>query len=103
MSIFKEIIQEIHEQICHDVDGNCDECPRFISKRCEAEEAKAPKGWIKLENDMYINASKIVGVCLRSGGTVAATEIYTMGAEDNPWLVDESIDEIIKKLKRHRY
>lgn len=65
----------------------------------------APKGWIKLkmeaiENDVYINTSTIVGVSVRNGVSGAFTEIYTIGAEDSPWLVDESIDEVIKKIER---
>jgi hypothetical protein len=30
----------------------------------------------------------------------AFTEIYTIGAEENPWLVDESIDEVVKKIEK---
>jgi len=102
MRIFKEIIQEIHEQICHDVDGNCDECPKFISKRCCAE-TKAPKGWIKLRmeaigNDLYINTSTIVGLSVQNGVNETLTEIYTIGAEDDPWLVEESIDKVMEKI-----
>lgn len=65
----------------------------------------APKGWIKLkmnaiENDVYINTSTIVGVSVRNGVSGALTEIYTIGAEDSPWLVDESIDEVMDKIKK---
>lgn len=65
----------------------------------------APKGWIKLKmegigNDVYINTSTIVGLSTRSGMPGAFTEIYTIGAEDNPWLVEESIDKVMEKIKK---
>ena len=68
-------------------------------------ESDAPKGWIKLkmeaiENDVYINTSTIVGVSVRNGVPGAFTEIYTIGAEDNPWLVEESIDKVMEKIKK---
>ena len=105
------------DKICSDILlGNCDECPAFISKHCQEyckteETGKAepkapnntPKGWIKLkatENDIYINTSTIVGLSVRSGASGAFTEIYTIGAEENPWLVDESIDAVIEKIKK---
>jgi hypothetical protein len=28
----------------------------------------------------------------------AITKVYTVGAEDSPWVVDESIDEVIEKI-----
>jgi hypothetical protein len=114
--------EQITDLFCED----CDKCPSFIFERCdlwkngflewlneEASEPKdaqsdaqsdAPKGWIKLKmeaigNDVYINTSTIVGVSVRNGASEALTEIYTIGAEDSPWLVDESIDEVMKKIE----
>jgi hypothetical protein len=65
----------------------------------------APNGWIKLKmvaigNDIYINTSTIVGLSTRSGASETLTEIYTIGAEDDPWLVEESIDGVIEKIKK---
>ena len=71
------------------------------------ESGNAPKGWIKLkttidltEKTLYFNVSKIVCV----GHPIFAcphnvTPVYTIGTEDNPWLVDESIDEVMEKIK----
>ena len=58
----------------------------------------APNGWIKLKaamRDIYINASKIVAL---GESAKAITKVYTVGAEDNPWVVDESIDDVIEKI-----
>ena len=60
----------------------------------------APRGWIKLKTlgkVIYINASKIVALTDSSDGTV--TKVHTVGAEDNPWMVDESIDAVMEKIK----
>ena len=103
------MFDEIKVKVCDFLINDCDICPKFISSRCqencndEEAETKAPKGWIKLkatENDIYINTSKIVGLSVRSGVSGAFTEIYTIGAEENPWLVDESIDEVVKKIEK---
>ena len=66
----------------------------------------APKGWIKLKtatSDIYINVSKIVALThmMQANGVSAKaiTKVYTVGAEDNPWIVDESIDEVMKKIE----
>lgn len=104
-------------EYCYDIDANCDECPSFIFEHCKIKEAKeteeaeakatkgTPKGWIKLKmeaigDDVYINTSKIVGLSVRNGASGAFTEIYTIGAKDSPWLVDESIDEVMKKIEK---
>ena len=107
---------QIRDMFCE----NCDKCPNFIFERCDAgkngfaawlnEEAKTqkdapedvPKGWIKLKitnSDIYIDASKIVGLSL-CPSNANVTAVYTIGAEDDPWLVDDSIDEIMKKIKK---
>jgi hypothetical protein len=69
------------------------------------EPKDTPRGWIKLKaatSDIYINASKIVALthATRANGASAKaiTKVYTVGAEDNPWVVDESIDEVIEKI-----
>lgn len=115
MSIFKNIIQEISDQICYDVDHDCDKCPSFISKHCKAEEdedagSKAPndvpKGWIRLitiRGDIFMNASKIVSLGIPDPATASegvATVIYTVGAEDDPWYVCDSIETVMEKIKR---
>jgi hypothetical protein len=104
------------EAFCNEI-GSCDKCPPTISKHCDEafkamedwkkpqEPKDAPKGWIKLKmvaigNDIYINTSTIVGLSTRSGASETLTEIYTIGAEDDPWLVEESIDGVIEKIKK---
>lgn len=60
----------------------------------------APRGWIKLSDDTYINVSKIVGLTVRRGGPGAATAIYTIGAEDSPWIVNDSVEEVMEKIAK---
>lgn len=66
----------------------------------------APKGWIKLKakgDDIYINVSKIVGISLPLPPYVSnkpLTAIYTVDTEKVPWIVDESIDEVMKKIEK---
>ena len=107
---------QIRDMFCE----NCDKCPSFIFERCDAgkngfvewlnEEAKtqkdaqsdAPKGWIKLNTSysvIYLDASKIVGIG-QSTLDADITGIYTIGREDSPWLVCNSIDEIIEKIEK---
>lgn len=107
---------QIRDMFCED----CDKCPSFIFERCDAgkngfaewlnDEAKtqkdasreAPKGWIKLKitnSDIYIDASKIVGLS-QSPSNASVTEVYTIGGEDSPWLVDDSADEVIEKIEK---
>jgi hypothetical protein len=104
------------EAFCNEI-GSCDKCPPTISKHCDEafkamedwkkpqEPKDTPRGWIKLKaatSDIYINASKIVALthATRANGASAKaiTKVYTVGAEDNPWVVDESIDEVIEKI-----
>ena len=110
-----EVLKHVSEGYCYDIDANCDECPPSISKHCkiketEGAEAKAPKdatedvpkGWIKLKitnSAIYIDASKIVGLS-QNPSNAKVTEVYTIGGEDSPWLVDDSVDEIIEKIKK---
>jgi hypothetical protein len=106
---------------------NCSACPHSFRECCNNgekngfeewlnEEAKMPKdapknvprGWIKLKtiaNDIiYIDVSKIVGLGNVTPGTGlatgAVTEVYTIGAEDEPWFVYDSIEEIVEKIKK---
>ncbi len=66
------------------------------------------KGWIKLKRvrgDIYIEASRIVGLGPTSTDEYyimngAATKVYTRGAEDEPWFVYDSVEEIIEKIKK---
>ena len=61
-----------------------------------------PNGWIMLNTSysvMYIDASKIVGIG-QSTLDANITGVYTIGREDSPWLVCNSIDEIIEKIKK---
>jgi hypothetical protein len=48
---------------------------------------------------MYIDASKIVGLG-QSTLDANITGVYTIGKEDSPWLVCNSIDEIIRKIEK---
>ena len=81
------------------------------SERCIGKEQNdAPKGWIKLksivnaDDALYVKASTIVGV----GHTVnvdnisgrVVTAVWTKYAEDDPWLVYDSIDEVIEKIEK---
>jgi hypothetical protein len=56
------------------------------------------------DNTLYIKASKIVGVGHSanadniSGRVVTA--VYTSYTEDDPWLVYDSADEIMKKIEK---
>lgn len=113
-------IEKLKQDLCNEI-GGCDKCPPSISEHCNEvikavedwktpqEPKDAPRGWIKLrtaKSTIYINTSKIValGPMMRPDGTAAPakaiTKIHTVGAEDNPWMVDESIDEVIKKIER---
>ena len=114
---------QIRDMFCE----NCDKCPSFIFERCDAgkngfvewlnEEAIAPedapedvfKGWVKLKtinnSTIRIDASKIVALGPRFSDaaaelTVAITKVYTIGAECNPWLVCDSVDEVMRKIKK---
>lgn len=66
----------------------------------------APRGWIKLKTPksaIYIDASKIVGLGAPSTAVVLdelRTAVYTIGAEDNPWIVCDRIDEVMEKIKK---
>lgn len=63
-------------------------------------QSDALKGWIKLKTlgkAIYINASKIVALTYSADGAV--TKVHTVGTEDNPWMVDESIDTVMEKIK----
>ena len=115
--------EQIAGMFCECIE-NCEECPRSIFERCdegkngfvewlneEAIEPKdtpkdapkdVPKGWIKLNTSysaMYIDTSKIVGLG-QSTLDANITGVYTIGREDSPWLVCDSIDEIMKKIKK---
>jgi hypothetical protein len=70
---------------------------------------EAPRGWIKLksivnasDNTLYIKASKIVGVGHSAGvdniSGREVTAVYTLYAENDPWLVYDSADEVMKKI-----
>lgn len=61
-----------------------------------------PKGWTKLKianSDVYIDVLKIVGFS-KSPSNAKVTEVYTIGGEDSPWLVYDSVEEIIEKIKK---
>lgn len=114
--------EQIMDMFCED----CDKCPSFIFELCDAgkngfvewlnEEAKTqkdapedvPTGWIKLKSIggiIYIEASEIValGPISPDASVVmngAVTKVYTRGAEDEPWFVYDTIDEIIEKIKK---
>lgn len=109
---------KLKEEFCNEI-GGCDKCPPSISEHCnevikavedwkKPQETKdAPRGWIKLKtttSDIYINASKIAALThtMRANGASAKamTKVYTVGAEDNPWIVDESLDEVIRKIEK---
>ena len=106
----KEWVKSRNE-FCREI-GDCDMCPPAISKHCKEafktiedwkkpqEPKDAPGGWIKLSDDTYINVSKIVGLTVRRGGSGAVTAIYTVGAEDDPWYVCDSIETVMEKIKR---
>jgi hypothetical protein len=70
------------------------------------EKKDAPEGWVKLKiqkSDIYINVSKIVGICLPPPPYVSdkpLTAVYTVGDENTPWIVYESIDEVMKKIEK---
>lgn len=82
------------------------------SERCIGKEQKdVPKGWIKLksianfdDNTLYIRESKIVGVGhslkVDTVGNRAVTAVYTIFAEDNPFLVHDSIYEVMEKIEK---
>ena len=70
----------------------------------------APKGWIKLksivnasDNTLYIKASRIVGIGYSAGvdniSGKEVTAVYTY-AENDPWLVYDSPDEVMGKMER---
>jgi len=65
-----------------------------------------PRGWIKLrtpKSAIYIDASKIVGLGAPNTAVVPdelRTTVYTIGAEDNPWIVCDRIDEVMEKIKK---
>jgi hypothetical protein len=116
--------------LCEDFGDCSDVCPRSIFERCatgkngfeewlneEAETQKdaskdAPKdvfkGWVKLKtpkSTIRIDASKIVALGpvlsdAAAGSTGAITKVYTIGAEYNPWLVCENIDEVMGKIEK---
>ena len=117
---------QIRDMFCED----CDKCPKFIFERCDAgkngfaawlnEEAEtqkedpkdAPKdvfkGWVRLKtpkSTIRIDASKIVALgpilsdaAAESTGVI--TKVYTIGAEYNPWLICENIDEVMEKIEK---
>ena len=71
---------------------------------------EAPKGWIKLksivnasDNTLYIKASRIVGIGYSAGvdniSGKEVTAVYTY-AENDPWLVYDSPDEVMGKMER---
>lgn len=71
----------------------------------------APKGWIKLksitkfiDNTLYVKASKIVGIghslTIDTVGNKSVTAVYTIGAEDRPFLVHDSANEVIEKIEK---
>ena len=65
------------------------------------------KGWVKLKtinSTIRIDASKIVALGPRlsdaaAASTGAITKVYTIGAEWNPWLVCDTVDEVMEKIK----
>ncbi len=70
-----------------------------------------PKGWIKLksitkfsDNTLYVKAANIVGVghslTVDTVGNKAVTAVYTIFAENNPFLVHDSIDEVMEKIEK---
>lgn len=118
--------EQIRDMFCEKY-GDCFYvCPRFLFDRCKNgkngvlewlnEEAKTQKDaqedvsteWIKLKSTrgiIYIEASEIVGLGPVSPDASvvmngAITKVYTRGAEDDPWFVYDSIEEIIKKIKK---
>jgi hypothetical protein len=74
------------------------------------EEVNAPKDvptrWVKLKTvkgNIYINASTIVGLGEPNAAEAPAevlTTVFTIGAEDNPWLVCDCIDAVMEKIKK---
>jgi hypothetical protein len=54
------------------------------------------------DNTLYIKASKIVGVGHSAGvdniSGREVTAVYTLYAENDPWLVYDSADEVMKKI-----
>lgn len=116
--------EQIANMFCYEYCKDCNVCPSFIQKRCIGgkngleewlkEETKTlrdasenvQKGWIKLkekDSDIYINVSKIVGICLPPPPYVSdkpLTAVYTVDTENTPWIVYESIDEVMKKIEK---
>lgn len=106
---------KLKEELCNEI-GDCDKCPSPISKHCEDARkniktgSKAPndvpQGWIRLitiKGDIYMNASKIVSLGVPDPATASdgvATVVYTVGAEDDPWYVCDSIETVMEKIKR---
>lgn len=117
--------KQIADMLCKCL-KNCSACPHSIRECCNGgengfeewlnEEAKIPKdapeyvpeGWINLkttQGTICIDASKIVALGHTDPDTSvvmngAVTKVYTRGAEDEPWFVYDSIDEIVEKIKR---
>lgn len=118
--------EQITEMFCHEYLENCSACPYFARECCNGgkngfeewlnKEAKTQKdapedvstGWIKLKSTggiIYIEASEIVALGPTSPDASvvmngAVTKVYTRGAEDEPWFVYDTIDEIIEKIKK---
>ena len=105
------------------ISSRCQENCNDNDKEAEEAEAKAtmdarkniktgskapndvPQGWIRLitkRGDIYMNASKIVSLGIPDPATASdgvATVVYTVGAEDDPWYVCDSIDTVMEKIK----
>jgi hypothetical protein len=116
--------KQIADMLCKCL-KNCSACPHSFRECCNNgekngfeewlnEETIAPKdapkdilrGWIKLrtpKSAIYIDASKIVGLGAPNTAVVPdelRTTVYTIGAEDNPWIVCDRIDEVMEKIKK---
>lgn len=114
----KEWVKSRNE-FCREI-GDCDMCPPSISWHCKEafkameawrkpqEPNDVPNGWIKLkttQGDICIDASRIVGLGHTStyasvAMNGATTKVYTIGAEDDPWFVYDTINEVMEKIKK---
>ena len=119
--------KQIADMLCKCL-KNCSACPHSFRECCSNgekngfeewlnEETIAPedapedvfKGWVKLKtmnnSTIRIDASKIVALGPRfsdaaAESTGAITKVYTIGAECNPWLICDSVDEVMRKIKK---
>lgn len=99
------------EYIMQDGDAQADAvqlvCDIF-DKMTNLKQKDVFKGWVKLKtpkSTIRIDASKIVALApilsdAAAESTGAITKVYTIGAEWNPWLVCESVDEVMEKIEK---